>query len=156
MYLCCSSVPRPLAAAVESNMHSLSVIVCNSIDALCSSHNDGTSALPTSVSLLTQDAVWLDIERNEISCVICFLFFFISLQPQDSPHHPPPQPSHPANPCSPRRSSRVCPAPNTWRRPPGPARCPHLQTRDSASAFPLLNPRSLPRVPCHLTLPHNK
>lgn len=104
MYLCCSSVPRPLAAADESDMHSLSVIVCNSIDALCSSHNDGTSALPTSVSLLTQDAVWLDIERNEISCVICFCFFLslCSLRTLHTTHHPNPviQPTrvHPGGP----------------------------------------------------------
>ena len=88
---------------------------------------------------------------------LLYLFsFFVSLQPQDSPHLPPPQPSRPANLCSPRRPSRPGPAPNAWRRAPDPARSPRLQTQDSASAFPLLNPRSLPRALCHLTLPHIK
>lgn len=107
---------------------------------------------------VTENTAWIDKEKQAISCGIYYTGPFTSPQPLDSPHHPPPRHRQPASLCSPRRPSRAASALNAWSRVPAPAVSPHLQTQDSVSAFPLLNPRSLPRALCHRTrtLPHNK
>lgn len=148
--ICVVSQSSGLSVTNGSDMHSSSVIACDSTG--CS-----TSVLPTkpinNVNLSIR-ASWLTQWETKVEEFTRNLF--ISPQPLDSPHYPPPRPRCPTSLCSPRRPSWAGPVRSAWSPAPGAAPTPHLQTQDSVSASPLLNPRSLPQALCHLILPHNK
>lgn len=101
VYLCCSSVASPLSVPDGSDMHSFSVIACDSIDGVCSSHDCNTSAFasyskPVSVvnsHCVTQNADW-HREKQEINCgVYCGPFYLSAASGLSTPPTTPTQSS---------------------------------------------------------------